>query len=80
MGLIMMGFGSLMFALPHFITDEYITIDNLTNSDGSSNISQDLCVDGSTGFISLTDEDIEKAAQAGRVGNGLINFINRFFF
>ena len=70
-----MGCGSLMFALPHFITENYIQTDKMDLSSSSDN-SSELCVIG-TSSANLQIDEKEKT-NALSVAKALANY--KYFF
>ena len=74
-GLLMMGCGSLMFALPHFITENYIQTDKMDLSSSSDN-SSELCVIGTSSATSQIDE--KEKTNALSVAKALANY--KYFF
>ena len=75
-GLLMMGCGSLMFALPHFITENYIQKDKMDLSSSTSDNSSELCVIGSSSTNSVMDEN--EKTNALSVAKALANY--KYFF
>lgn len=84
MGLLVMGCGSLLFSLPHFVTDPYLSnvksnLADVVNNSSESTSSEEMCSysSSSNGFKNVSQEETDRAIIAA---SSLANFKTYFIF